>query len=98
MPQSDQYQLKLSVLQMGAAGCVAGIYRLKGHFARLGADMDRSNMHLMDIDRPYIAAAKTNVFETLKRVGWKPPSEDKEMQKKWKMYRSAVIQNEEKLK
>ena len=55
-------------------------------------------MHLMDIDRPYIAAAKTNVFETLKRVGWKPPSEDKEMQKKWKMYRSAVIQNEEKLK
>ena len=33
--------------------------------------------HLDNIDKPYIPAAKTNIVETLKKLGWTPPSEDK---------------------
>ena len=93
MPQSDQYQLKSSALQMGAAGCVAGTSILKGRFARLDADMN-----ILNSETPYIPAAKTDVSRTLKRTGWTPPSEDKEMQKKWEFYRTISIRNERKLK
>ena len=93
MPQSDQYQLKLSVLQMGAAGCAVGIYRLKAHLDQSGADMN-----ILNSETPYIPAAKTDVGRTLKRTGWTPPSEDKEMQKKWEFYRTISIRNERKLK
>lgn len=82
---------------MGAAVCVVGISTPKAHLDQSGADMDRSTMHMMDIERPYVTSAKTNVLETLKRLGWVPPSENPKYRVKWKMYRSAVIKNEEKL-
>lgn len=59
--------------------------------------MDMSSMSITDINRPYVTAAKTNVLDTLKRLGWVPPSENPNYRVKWKMYRSAVIKNEEKL-
>jgi hypothetical protein len=55
-------------------------------------------MRLLDIDRPYIPAAKTNVLETLKRLGWEPPSEDRSFQEKWETYRHAATNNERKSK
>jgi hypothetical protein len=91
--QSDQSQLKLNASQTGAAVCVAGICSSLAHFVQSGADM-----RLLDIHRPYIPAAKTNVLETLKRMGWEPPSEDKRFQAKWETYRHAATNNEAKLK
>jgi len=55
-------------------------------------------MKLTDMDRPYVPAAKTDVLRTLMRTGWEPPSHSVESQKKWKMYRTLAIRNEEKLK
>jgi len=78
---------------MGAAGCVAGISAPKAHL-----DQSRADMKLTDMDRPYVPAAKTDVLRTLMRTGWEPPSHSVESQKKWKMYRTLAIRNEEKLK
>ena len=78
---------------MGAVVCAAGICVLKAHLNLLGADMK-----LTDMDRPYVPAAKTDVLRTLIRTGWEPPSHSVESQKKWKMYRTLAIRNEEKLK
>ena len=47
-----------------------------------------------NIDFQYKPAAKTNVIETLKKLGWEPPSEDARMQEKWKRYRNALAINE----
>jgi hypothetical protein len=55
-------------------------------------------MRLLDIHRPYIPAAKTNVLDTFKRMGWEPPSEDKRFQAKWEVYRHAATNNEVKIK
>jgi hypothetical protein len=32
---------------------------------------------LLDADRPYVNAAKTNVQDTWRKFGWVPPSESK---------------------
>jgi len=55
-------------------------------------------MRLLDIHHPYIPAAKTDVLETLKRIGWEPPSQDKRFQAKWAAYRHAAANNEVKIK
>jgi hypothetical protein len=51
--------------------------------------------HLDNINKPYIPAAKTNIFETLKRLGWTPPSEDKRFQEKWQTYKHLAWRNEQ---
>ena len=49
---------------------------------------------ILDINHPYIPAAKTNVVDTLKRFGFEPPSEDKRYQEKWRAYRNSFANNE----
>jgi hypothetical protein len=49
---------------------------------------------LDNIDKPYIPAAKTNILDTLKRLGWLPPSEDPRHQEKWATYRHLAARNE----
>lgn len=78
---------------MGAAGCVAGMSIPKAHLSQSGADMS-----ILNSDTPYIPAAKTDISRTLRRTGWTPPSEDKDIQKKWEFYRTISIRNERKLK
>jgi hypothetical protein len=49
---------------------------------------------LDNISKPYIPAAKTNVLDTLRRLGWEPPSENSKIQKKWATYRHLASKNE----
>lgn len=49
---------------------------------------------LDDINWRYTPAAKTNIAETLRRLGFEPPSEDKRYQEKWARYRNALAINE----
>lgn len=49
---------------------------------------------ILDINHPYIPAAKTNVIDTLKRCGFEPPSEDLRYQEKWRTYRNSFANNE----
>lgn len=49
---------------------------------------------LDDINWHYIPSAKTNVLDTLKKLGFEPPSEDKRYQEKWSRYRNALSINE----
>jgi hypothetical protein len=51
---------------------------------------------LDNIDFKYTPAAKTNILETLRKVGFEPPSEDKRFQEKWARYRNALAINETK--
>jgi hypothetical protein len=44
-------------------------------------------------DIKYVPSHKTNVLETLKRIGWTPPSEDLRFQEKWQHSRLASIFN-----
>ena len=41
----------------------------------------------------YVPSHKTNILETLKRIGWIPPSEDLRFQEKWQHSRLANIFN-----
>ena len=41
-----------------------------------------------NINWQYIPAAKTNILETLRKMGWTPPSEDPATQAKWRFYRT----------
>lgn len=50
---------------------------------------------LDDINWKYVPAAKTNVLETLKRLGFDVPSDDKRYQEKWARYRNALAINEQ---
>lgn len=93
MHQSDQSQLKLNAYQTGAAVCVAGMYSSLAHSVLLGADMEDFSTWT-----PYILSVKTDVTDTLKRHGYKPPSEDKDIQKKWDYYRNFSINNKVKAK
>lgn len=78
---------------MGAAVCAAGMCSSLAHFDQSGADMSEFNTWT-----PYILFVKTDVAETLKRYGFKPPSEDKNIQKKWEYYRTFSATNKEKSK
>lgn len=49
---------------------------------------------LDNINKTYIPSSKTNVMETLKRLGFEPPSEDKRYQEKWARYRNSATINE----
>lgn len=49
---------------------------------------------LDDINWRYTPAAKTNIAETLRKLGFEPPSEDKRYQEKWARYRNALSINE----
>lgn len=49
---------------------------------------------LDDINWRYTPAAKTNIAETLRKLGFEPPSEDKRYQEKWARYRNALAINE----
>jgi hypothetical protein len=49
---------------------------------------------LDNINKQYVPAAKTNVLETFKRLGWVPPSESPKIQKKWANYRHLAARNE----
>lgn len=51
-------------------------------------------MRLDNINWKYIPAAKTNIADTLRRLGFEPPSEDKRYQEKWARYRNASAINE----
>lgn len=53
---------------------------------------------LTNIDYKYIPSAKTNVLETLKRLGFEPPSEDLRYQEKWSRFRNSNAINEGKAK
>jgi hypothetical protein len=54
-------------------------------------------MKLIDnIDFQYVPAAKTNVVETLRKLGWTPPSEDKRFQEKFNTYKHLAWRNETK--
>ena len=55
-------------------------------------------MNILNPEVSYTPATKTDVSRTLKRHGFVPPSEDKEMQKKWEFYRTISIRNERKYK
>lgn len=48
---------------------------------------------LLDPSFQYTPAAKTNVADTLRRLGFEPPSEDKRQQAKWEMYRSLGLRD-----
>jgi hypothetical protein len=49
---------------------------------------------LLNVNFYYIPSAKTNIIETLKRVGFEPPSEDKRYQEKWRRIRNSASINE----
>lgn len=51
---------------------------------------------LDNIDKPYIPAAKTNIYETFLKMGWIPPSQHRWYQDKWATYRHLLQRNEEK--
>lgn len=51
--------------------------------------------HLDNIDKPYVPAAKTNIVETLKKLGWIPPSQDKRFIEKWQTYKHLAWRNEQ---
>ena len=53
-----------------------------------------SMSHLDNLDKEYIPAAKTNVVDTLKKLGWIPPSEDKRFQEKWQLFKHLAYRNE----
>ena len=55
-------------------------------------------MNILNPDVPYTQAVKTDISKIFRRVGWTPPSEDKEVIKKWEYYRTISIRNERKLK
>ena len=48
---------------------------------------------LLDPNFQYIPAAKTNIQETLKKFGFKPPSETKDHQAKCVIYRSLGVRD-----
>jgi hypothetical protein len=53
-------------------------------------------MKLIDnINFQYVPAAKTNVAETLRKLGWTPPSEDKRFQEKFNTYKHLAWRNEQ---
>ena len=49
---------------------------------------------LFDINFQYVPSAKTNIVETLKKVGFTLPSEDKRYQEKWRRIRNSAAINE----
>jgi hypothetical protein len=49
---------------------------------------------LLKINYKYITSAKTNVLDTFRRLGFMPPSEDKQYQEKWKRFRNSNSINE----
>lgn len=51
-----------------------------------------------NINWRYVQASKTNILETLKKVGFEPPSEDKRYQEKWARYRNSATINEGNIK
>lgn len=93
LSQSAQPTLNTNAYQMGAAVCVAGMSVLKAHLSQSGADM-----RILNPDTPYTQSVKTDISKIFRRAGWTPPSEDKEMQKKWEYYRTISIRNERKSK
>lgn len=78
---------------MGAAGCAVGMYKPKAHLDQSGADMS-----ILNPEVAYTQSVKTDISKIFRRVGWTPPSEDKEMVKKWEYYRTISIRNERKQK
>jgi len=49
--------------------------------------------YLLDKEFKYTPSAKTNVAETLRRLGFQPPSQTKEHQKKCEIYRSLGVRD-----
>jgi hypothetical protein len=58
-------------------------------------ESERTMNHLDNIDKPYIPAAKTNILETLRKLGWTPPSQDKRFIEKWQTYKHLAWRNEQ---
>jgi hypothetical protein len=48
-----------------------------------------------DINWKYTPAAKTNLLETFKRLGFEPPTEDKRFQEKFNTYKHLLWRNEQ---
>lgn len=55
-------------------------------------------MKILNPDVPYTQSVKTDISKIFRRAGWTPPSEDKEVLKKWEFYRTISIRNERKMK
>lgn len=49
---------------------------------------------LDDINRPYVPAAKTDIYKTFILHGWVPPSQHAWYQEKWANYRHLLAINE----
>jgi hypothetical protein len=49
--------------------------------------------YLLDKEFKYTPSSKTNVAETLRRLGFQPPSQTKEHQKKCEIYRSLGVRD-----
>lgn len=48
---------------------------------------------LLDPQFKYTPSASTNILETLRRLGFQPPSECKERREKWELYRSLGVRD-----
>ena len=48
---------------------------------------------ILDPNFQYTPSAQTNVADTLRKLGFEPPSEDKRHQQKWEMYRSLGLRD-----
>lgn len=49
---------------------------------------------LLDVNFEYVPSAKTDIVKTLKRLGFKLPSEDMRYQKKWNRLRNSAAINQ----
>ena len=49
---------------------------------------------ILNIHHKYTQAAKTNILETFRKVGYTPPSEDLRFQEKWFKVRNCGMLNE----
>lgn len=59
----------------------------------IGEDM---TARILDINRPYVNAQKTNIAETFRRLGFAFPSESLYYQEKWFRFRNSNTINESK--
>jgi hypothetical protein len=65
------------------------MYSSLAHSVQSGADMN-----ILNSDKASVPALQTDVIRTFKEYGWTPPSEDKEMIRRWELFRTRSTRNE----